>query len=187
LHELEELRAEKFEQINKLREKNKAKLEDIKQNYEKEMLQMKKRFEVINKYNDDLKEQLMELQKKNETTEKKDFQIKTLSVENQKLNETLNYKNSNLETHLEMFDKNKQEIEKLSSIQLELEQKLAIVYSEKSNLFSFKETFPYVLKEALKWLSGKKSNLKHSLRNLNEEDYMLIKNCFEESGVPLNL
>lgn len=86
-----------------------------------------------------------------------------------------------------MFDKNKYEIEKLSSIQLELEQKLAIVYSEKSNLFSFKETFPYVLKEALKWLSGKKSNLKHSLKNLSEEDYQLIKSCFDESGIPLNL
>lgn len=187
MHELEELRAEKFEQINKLREKNKLKLEDLKQNYEKELMQYKKRFDVINKYNDDLKQQLVELQKKGETTDKKDFQLKTLAVENQKLNEALNYKNSNLETHLEMFQKNKFEIEKLSSIQMELEQKLAIVFSEKSNLFSFKETFPYVLKESLKWLSGKKSNLKHSLRNLNEEDYLLIKSCFDESGVPLNI
>lgn len=147
----------------------------------------KKRLEVLNRHNDDLKEQLIDLQKKTESTDKKDFQLKTLSIENQKLHEALNYKNSNLETHLEMFEKNKQEIEKLSSIQMELEQKLAIVYSEKSNLFSFKETFPYVLKETLKWLSGKKSNLKHSLKNLNEEDYQLIKSCFEESGIPLNL
>lgn len=186
MNELEELRAEKFNQINKLREKQKIKLEDMKKNYEKELTQQKKRLEVLNKYNDDLKEQLIELQKKNETTEKKDFQIKTLISENQKLNEALNYKNSNLETHLEMFEKNKFEIEKLSSIQLELEQKLAIVFSEKSNLFSFKETFPYVLKETLKWVTGKKSNLKHSLRNLNEEDFQLIKSCFDESGLPLN-
>lgn len=184
---MEELRAEKFEQINKLREKNKAKIEEMKQNYEKELQMQKKRLEVINKHNDDLKEQLVELSKKGESSDKKDYQLKALTQENQKLHEALTYKNNNLETHLEMFDKNKQEIEKLASIQLELEQKLAIVYSEKSNLFSFKETFPYVLKEALKWLSGKKSNLKHSLRNLNEEDFQLIKSCFEESGIPLNL
>ena len=187
MRELEELRQEKFEQINKIREKHKSKVEEIKQNYEKELSQLKKRFDVLNKYSDDLKEQLMELQKNNETTEKKELQIKSLNNEIKKLNEALKLKNDNLDTHLQMFDVNKSEIEKLSSIQLELEQKLAIVYSEKSNLFSFKETFPYVLKEALKWLSGKKSNLKHSLKNLNEEDYQLIKACFEESGIPLNL
>jgi chromosome segregation ATPase len=187
LHELEELRAEKFEQINKLREKNKNKIEELKQNYERELQMQKKRLEVINKYNDDLKEQLIDLQKKTESVDKKEHQLNALASENHKLHEALTFKNSNLETHLEMFDKNKHEIEKLSSIQLELEQKLAIVYSEKSNLFSFKETFPYVLKEALKWLSGKKSNLKHSLRNLNEDDYLLIKSCFEDSGIPLNL
>ena len=57
--------------------------------------------------------------------------------------------------------------------------------SEKSNLLSFKETFPYVLKETLKWMENKKNNLKHSLRNLNEDDMYEIKMCFNEVGISL--
>lgn len=142
--------------------------------------------EVMNKYNDDLKEQIMELQKKNESVEKKDIQINSLMIENQTLNEALKHKSSNLDTHIDILERHNKNIEKLTNIQLELEQKLAVVNSEKSNLFSFKETFPYVLKEALKWSSGKKSNLKHSLRNLNEDDFTVIKHCFDDAGIPLN-
>ena len=107
-------------------------------------------------------------------------------MENNKLNDALNHKTSNLETHIQVLEHYTQEIQKGSSIQMELEQKLAILNSEKANLISFKETYPYVLKEALKWVTNKKSNLKHSLRNLNEEDMIEIKNCFSEVGLPIN-
>lgn len=184
---MEELREDKFNQINRLREKHKSKCEEIKSSFEKENNLIKKRFEVLNKYNDDLKEELMELQKKVEAIEKKDIQIKCLLQENQKLNETLTHSSSNLETHIEILERYNKQIEKLTNIQLELEQKLGIVNSEKSNLFSYKETFPYVLKESLKWAAGKKSNLKHSLRSLGEEDFSAIKGCFEEAGFNLNI
>jgi hypothetical protein len=49
---------------------------------------------------------------------------------------------------------------------MDLEQKLAFMNVEKSNLISFKETIPYVLREALKWVLNKNSKLKHSLRTL---------------------
>ena len=38
---------------------------------------------------------------------------------------------------------------------MDLETKLAFLNAEKSNLISFKETFPYILKESLKWVLNK--------------------------------
>lgn len=48
-------------------------------------------------------------------------------------------------------------------------------------------TFPYVLRESLKWLLNKNNKLKHSLKSLNEEDIELIKSVFVEVGTPLNI
>lgn len=53
---------------------------------------------------------------------------------------------------------------------MELQQKLAILNAEKSNLISYKETYPYVLRESLKWVLNKSSALKHSLKSLQQDD-----------------
>jgi len=63
---------------------------------------------------------------------------------------------------------------------------LGLINAEKSNLISLKETYPYVLKESLKWVLNKSSKLHHSLKSLNEEDIIEIKDIFKEVGVPLN-
>ena len=39
--------------------------------------------------------------------------------------------------------------------------------AEKSGLLSLKETYPYVLREAIKYAKGENSKLKHSLKSLN--------------------
>lgn len=56
------------------------------------------------------------------------------------------HKTSNLETHLQVIENFTKDIMKLTSQKEDLEQKLAFLNSEKSNLVSFKESFPYILK-----------------------------------------
>jgi len=68
----------------------------------------------------------------------------------------------------------------------EFEQQLAILHSEKANLLSYKESFPYILKEILKWMQNKSNTLRHSLRNLNDEDLNEIKDAFREAGINYN-
>ena len=106
--------------------------------------------------------------------------------ENQKLNDALTHKTSSMETSSQVITQLSKEIEKLTSLRMDLEQKLAFMKSENSNLQSFKETFPYVLKESLKWVVNKNSKLKHSLKNLNEDDVEQVRECFKDAGIPLN-
>lgn len=62
--------------------------------------------------------------------------------------------------HIQVIENFTKDIEKLTGIREDLEQKLAFMNSEKSQLISFKESFPYILKgnlcldnlEALKWV-----------------------------------
>jgi hypothetical protein len=69
-----------------------------------------------------------------------------------------------------MLEKETQENKKLKLVQLDLEQKLAILNAQQSNCISFKETFPYVLRESLRYVQKKPSKLKHSLRTLSDEE-----------------
>lgn len=52
---------------------------------------------------------------------------------------------------------------------------------------SFKETFPYILRESLKYVLNRGSKLKHSLKPLNDEDFEQVKSCFIEVGYELKL
>lgn len=52
---------------------------------------------------------------------------------------------------------------------------------------SFKETFPYILRESLKYVLNRGSKLKHSLKPLNDEDFEQVKSCFTEVGYDLKL
>ena len=48
--------------------------------------------------------------------------------------------------HIQVIENFTKDIEKLTGIREDLEQKLAFMNSEKSQLISFKESFPYILK-----------------------------------------
>lgn len=61
------------------------------------------------------------------------------------------------------------------------------MHAEKISLQSFKETFPYVLKETLKWVANKKNNLKHAIKCMSEEDQEEIKDIIKNIGFNLNL
>jgi hypothetical protein len=74
----------------------------------------------------------------------------------------------------------------MSSIRHDLEQKLAILNSEKFKLVSYKETYPYVLKETLKFLTKKTSRLQHSLKQLTEEEAQQVRDTFKDVGIELN-
>lgn len=77
--------------------------------------------------------------------------------------------------NLSVLVKFKQDIEKQANIKQDLEQKLAILNAEKSNLQSLKETYPYVLKEAMKCVLQQNNKLRHSLKQLNDDDVQLIR------------
>lgn len=85
-----------------------------------------------------------------------------------------------------MIENFTKDIVKLTGVKEDLEQKLAFLNSEKSNLVSFKESFPYILKgttwrcriESLKWVLNKNSKLKHALKSIGEEDQLVLRECF---------
>lgn len=95
----------------------------------------------------------------------------------------MNSKTSNLETHMQVIENFTRDIERLTGMKEDLEQKLAFLNSEKSNLISFKESFPYILKESLKWLMNKNSKIRHAIRALNDDDQQIIRECFTELGI----
>lgn len=70
----------------------------------------------------------------------------------------------NLETTTQVLNEFLKQIEKASSMKLDLENQLAYIKSENCKLMSFKETYPYILREALKYVLNKSSKLKHSLK-----------------------
>ena len=83
--------------------------------------------------------------------------------------------------------KNTKDIEKLTHLKSDLEQKIGYINSEKANLVSFKETFPYVLRESLKFVMPeyKNSTLKHSLKNLEDDDSLKVRSVFKDLGLDL--
>lgn len=48
--------------------------------------------------------------------------------------------------HIQVIENFTKDIEKLTGVREDLEQKMAFMNSEKGNLISFKESFPYILK-----------------------------------------
>jgi hypothetical protein len=62
----------------------------------------------------------------------------------------------------------------------EIEAQLAMLKAEKANFESYKETFAFILRESLNWVTNKNNKLKHSVKTLNTEDMQMIKAVFKE-------
>jgi accessory colonization factor AcfC len=62
----------------------------------------------------------------------------------------------------------------------DMESALAIMKAERANFESYKETFPFILRESLNWVQQKNNKLKHSLKTLTNEDILVIKGVFKE-------
>ncbi len=52
--------------------------------------------------------------------------------------------------------------------------------AEKANFESYKETFAFILRESLNWVTNKNNKLKHSVKTLTNEDMQMIKAVFKE-------
>ena len=48
----------------------------------------------------------------------------------------------------------------------DIEASLAIMKAESANFESYKETFPFILRESLNWVQNKNNKLKHSIKTL---------------------
>ena len=94
-------------------------------------------------------------------------------------------KTSTLETHTLVMNQYKTEIENMANAKLDLEQKCANYKSEMLNLKSLRETYPYLLKEALKFVLNKKHKLVHSLKPFTQEELVSIQEAFNDAGVDL--
>jgi hypothetical protein len=70
--------------------------------------------------------------------------------------------------------------ESLESRYNEIEAQLAMLKAEKANFESYKETFAFILRESLNWVTNKNNKLKHSVKTLTNEDMQMIKAVFKE-------
>ncbi|EGR28299.1 hypothetical protein IMG5_179190 [Ichthyophthirius multifiliis] len=183
IKEYEQFRMEK----QKIIQDYKNKLDLYKQQNEQERERNVRKIATQNKYMEELKIKNMELTEQNQELTKKSIQLKELIKENEKLRENNSIKQQNLDTLQLVFQEQQKQLEKNSNLKLDLENKLAFMKSEQFQLVSFKESFPYLLRESLKYILNRNSKLKHSLKTLNEEDIQQVKECFLEVGVELNL
>ncbi|KAL4491464.1 hypothetical protein ABPG72_008120 [Tetrahymena utriculariae] len=176
-----------FEQIRKqqetLKKKNKQKLEQQKQIYENEKQELQRKIEVQVKYIDEIRAKNMELINQNQELKTKSIQANNLIQENERLREQLAAKQFNLETNTQVLNEFSKQIEKKAGIIIELENQLAYIKSYNCQLISFKETFPYILRESLKYALNRNSMIKHSLSKLNDEDINQVKDCFTKAGI----
>lgn len=49
----------------------------------------------------------------------------------------------------------------------DIESQLAMLKAEKANFESYKETFAFILRESINWVTNKNNKLKHSIKTLN--------------------
>ncbi|CAK55991.1 unnamed protein product (macronuclear) [Paramecium tetraurelia] len=185
LQEINKLQQDKFNEIIKLREDYKQKKQKMKEDLEQEKIRksLKNNLEHFIKQNEELKAKNMTYYEKYEQAQKNQQHLKQMSAENQRLSQRLEEKSENLDMHIQVIENFTKDIEKLTSIREDLEQKLAFMNSEKSQLVSFKESFPYILKEALKWVLKQNSKIKHAMKSVGEEEQKIIRDCFHEVGI----
>eukprot|EP00828_Plagiopyla_frontata_P010791 TRINITY_DN1584_c0_g1_i9.p1 TRINITY_DN1584_c0_g1~~TRINITY_DN1584_c0_g1_i9.p1 ORF type:complete len:496 (+),score=111.14 TRINITY_DN1584_c0_g1_i9:138-1625(+) len=175
LKEWQELSTKKTNEIIELQKKEKIKRQELQQNYVKNFDSQKRMISLLNQENSELKCTLIEQKTQKDQTTKTTLDFTQLQQQTNQLQDLLSHRQSNLETHQLIIEQYSNEISRSANAIVDLEQKFAIVHAQKISLEAFKETFPYVLKETLKWVANKQNKLKHAVKCLTEEDQNEVK------------
>ncbi|KAM3144212.1 hypothetical protein pb186bvf_003674 [Paramecium bursaria] len=154
IQEIQRLQQDKFNEMQKLREDYKNKKQKFRQELDKEKqdylnmirAQMKQTIDHLLEQNDALKAKNVTFQEKLEGSQKQLQSLKGLQNEFNRTKQQLEEKCHALDMHIQVIDNFTKDIEKLTGIREDLEQKIAFMNSEKSILISYKESFPYILR-----------------------------------------
>ena len=79
----------------------------------------------------------------------------------------------------------KKKMEDLQEQYGHLQEQFVVIKSENMNFKSYKDTFNYVLRESLNFVTNKGNRLQHSLKTLDEEDKQMVRKTLSEFGIKI--
>lgn len=94
--------------------------------------------------------------------------MKNFVAKRKMLEESLRLKQNNINILTALTQEQEQRINKLKEDCETVESSLAMMRAERANFESYKETFPFILRESLNWVMNKNNKLKHSIKTLTQ-------------------
>lgn len=180
--QVEEIREDKYAQIEKIKEDCRLKIDLARKKTDKIKETYEEQLKMINLHLDDIKNENIELQKRITESPGSDSKMKGFVVEKKKYEESLKLKQNHLNSQIALNDEKTRQILQLKEEIQVISEKMAYLSSEKANLDYFKENFWYLLRESLNYVLQKNNKLKHAMNSLETKDKQTLKETFSAVG-----